>query len=167
MPYSCISLDEGTTAKYQNLHAILENLNEYLQSYPFATLRMHGERAKHYVETISHLFSLISATGIKIGSVVCDGNTVQKKALNFSWDKSLRFKPIDDIKKIIYVPCLCHRINNAYKSQVLKISEINDIVNLLHEIEDECRKNPNLFKKACPSHCPTRWIYNYEIYLFI
>ena len=64
LPYSCISLDEGTTSKYQNLHAILENPNEYLQSYPFATLRMHGGRAKHYVETISHLFSLISATGI-------------------------------------------------------------------------------------------------------
>ena len=38
----------------------------------------------------------------------------QKKAFNIDWNKSLYNKKIPDIKKIIYVPCLCHKILRSY-----------------------------------------------------
>lgn len=38
----------------------------------------------------------------------------QKKAFNIDWNNSLYNKKIPDIKKIIYVPCLCHKILRSY-----------------------------------------------------
>ena len=114
LPYTCIAIDEGETVKYKNLHFILECPEQYMRPYPFNTLRMRGGKAEHYVDSISSGFHLISVAGINIGSVVCDGNTAQLKAFDFRWEKSLRNQKINDIKNIIFIPCLCHRVENAY-----------------------------------------------------
>lgn len=165
--YTSLAIDEGATCGFQNLHLVLEAPNTELPSYPFDTIRMNGGKAINYVESISLGFDLLSQIGISIGTVVCDGNTAQKKAFNFNWKKSLRFQNIKDIEKVIYIPCLCHRCDNAYKFAAGKNKDLMSIVADLHKVEKKCHDNQDVLGSICPSHCSTRWIYDYDIVCFI
>ena len=167
VPYACVAIDEGTTMKCHNLHMVLECPQMQYKPYPFETIKMKGGTASHYVESISTGLKLLSRVNINVGSMVGDGNTAQKKAFSFGWNKSLRFQGIEDYEKMIFIPCLCHRVNNAYKSQALKNIELCEILNVVHEIEDWCQENEEMIEAQCPSHCPTRWLFDYDIVIFI
>lgn len=167
LPYVSLALDEGKTANYQNLHFVLESPFTDLPSYPFDTIRMEGGKAVHYVASIMKGFQSLNLTKIDIGTVVCDGNTAQKKAFSPDWRLSLYHKQIPNIKKIIYVPCLCHRVHRAYTTCTERNPELNNIVKRLHEISNLCRENYLDIGALCPAHCDTRWIYDYNIVHFI
>lgn len=167
IPYVSLALDEGKTSSHQNLHFVLESPFTDLPSYPFDTLRMEGGKAKHYVASIMKGLYSISRTKIAIGTVVCDGNTAQKKAFNPDWNKSLYHKKIPDIKKIIYVPCLCHRIHRSYVSCYEKNPVLTRIVDKLHTLSAQCRDHVADVGTLCPAHIETRWIYDYNIVAFI
>lgn len=167
LPYACVAIDEGETVKYKNLHFILECPEQFMKPYPFDTIRMRGIKAIHYVESISNGLHLLNAANINIGTVVCDGSPAQLKAFDFRWEKSLRFKKINDIKNIIFIPCLCHRVENAYKYQAGKDEQLIKILNELQEIETFCRMNSDDLGLTCPSHCNTRWIFDYDIVVFV
>ena len=87
---------------------------DHLNSHPFDTLRMSGGTADIYVATLMDAFKLLSSSNISTSYVVCDGNKAQKKAFGFVWDDSIRFKEIEDIEKIIYIPFLCHRVSLVF-----------------------------------------------------
>ena len=70
------------------------------------------------------------------------------------------------IKEIIFIPCLRHKINNAVKTSA-KNETIKPSINNLHAIAKLCRENRETIKKVCPSHVSTRWIYDFDILLFI
>lgn len=165
--YVCLALDEGKTEGYQNLYFVLECPNSDLVSYPCDTIRMNGGKAIHYVESIMAGFQSIIISDIPIGTVVCDGNLAQKKAFSINWKKSLRFKDIPKIKDIIYIPCLCHKIQNAYKNLVKNNKDMNLIIAQLHEISKICRNKASEIGGICPSPCETRWIYDFDIVTFI
>lgn len=167
LPYTCLSIDEGTTKGYHNLHFILENPLNHRGPHPFDTLRMTGGKADHYVNSLTEGFMLLSKVGIKIGSVVCDGCPAQKKAFDYDWTESVRHKDIEDIDKIIFVPCLCHRIDNAYKSVAQKNSDFQTILSKMHDILQICIENSDKIGAICPNHCDSRWIYDLEIVNFL
>mgnify|MGYP001043890419 CR=1 FL=1 len=167
LPYVSLALDEGTTAKYQNLHFVLESPGSGLASYNCNTLRMKGGKAHHYVSTISFGMDLLNKANIRIGTAICDGNTAQKKAFNHDWNKSLYHQKISNFNNIIYIPCLCHRIDNSYKMQVFKNKKLGKIVSRLHDLSVELNEYSNNPRVICPTHCETRWIWDYEIVEFI
>ena len=119
LEYTCVAIDEGKTAGVKNLDFILENPLSNLHPYPAVTEMMESEDAAGYVTHLLNGLASLSRYNINISSIVCDGNKAQKKAFSFEWPSSLR--NLDNykwIQKIYYIPCLCHRINCAYKYTV-------------------------------------------------
>ena len=167
LPYTSLALDEGTTASNHNLHFVLECPISDLPSYPFSCLAMNGLKAPDYVNTIQRGFRILHHFGINIGTVVCDGSTAQKKAFDFDWAKSLRHKDINGIKNMIFIPCLCHRCNNAFLTQSKRSDKLREIVHFIHEISKACRNHVSEIGALCPAHCDTRWVYDYNIVTFI
>lgn len=165
--YTCVALDEGSTSGYQVLHFVLENPLSNLVSYTCQTIRLEGLKAPDYVNAIKKGFYFIKVSKINIGSVVCDGGTAQKKAFNYKFKGSIRNCGISEYKDILFVPCLCHRISNAYKTQAETNPVLNKTVEKLHSFSSLCRLNVQQIKAQCPAHIDTRWIYDYNIASFL
>ena len=93
---------------------------------------------------------------------------LKKKAFSYKWKESLRFiKDKKDIKEIIFVPCLCHKINNSYKYTIEHDDELRKFVDYIHLIAEKCKEHHDLIGAKCPSFVSTRWIYDFDIVLFI
>ena len=93
---------------------------------------------------------------------------LKKKAFSFHYEKSLRFlEGYSWLRSIYFIPCLCHRTNNAFKKTILHDRSLYDFVQTLHNIADECKAHKNDLGKVCPTFVSTRWVYDYGISLFI
>ena len=168
LPYASIAIDEGTTSGIQNLHFVLESPLTSLKSYAYKTVQMQGGKAADYIKAIPQGFIQLNISKIKIGSIVVDGNTAQLKALNPYYKKSIfHFNNIPNVKNILIIPCLCHRIHNSYKNAVKNDESLSEIVNLLHTIADKCRMNQKVVGAICPPHVDNRWVYDFDIVKFV
>ena len=106
----------------------------HIDPFPVCILPITNTKAGGYVEVISQAFDEISNYNIKIGSCICDGNLAQKKAFSYTWKKSLRFfKSARWLKEVIFIPCLCHKLNNAYKMTILHNPVIQGIIEEISE----------------------------------
>ena len=115
--YVCVAMDEGTTAHNQNLHFVLENPLSNIPSYPYTMVKMKGVNTQCYLDAIPKGFLPLTVFKIKIGSVVIDGQTAQKKAWSSKFKDSILFnRNIENSQNIIVIPCLSHRVHNVYKS---------------------------------------------------
>lgn len=161
--YSSLSLDEGSTLKTQYLDYVLHDTKHKLGEYVATTEVMTGGKAKDYVNTIPKGLDLIEKFKVKVSTVVVDGNTAQLKAFKESYHNSLRHLDNDMIKKLIVVPCLCHRINNAYKFVVLHDNNFNKLVTSIRNIAKVLNDSDCTFTNKCPTFIETRWIYDYDI----
>lgn len=167
-PYNCLALDAGTTFNVQYLHFVLENTLAGLPPYPCRSDILLGSKATHYVPVIRKGLYFLSVAKVKIGSIVIDGNTAQLKAFNPKWKHSIYHSTtLDNPKQIIIIPCLCHRCHNAYKYQAEHNGEILTIVSKLHTIASQYNQEKNLKDPICPTHCETRWAYDFYIVSFI
>ena len=72
-------MDEGTTAHNQNLHFVLEAPLSKITSYPFNVVKMDGGNTQCYLDSIPKGLLPLTISKIKIGSVVIDRNTAQKR----------------------------------------------------------------------------------------
>ena len=168
LDYVSISLDEGATFGERNLAFNLENPLSVLSPYTIKNLTMDDITATGYVTTILDGLAAIKLLGINIASCVCDGNKAQKKAFSYSWSESLRhLRNYPWIKDILFVPCLCHRIDNSYKHVVKHNSTIKTLTTNLREIGELCNEHQDDIKAKCPRFVNTRWIYDFEIVQFI
>jgi hypothetical protein len=139
-----------------------------MKSYPAITIKMSGQKALDYVPALSEGLTLISNYNVTIGTLVCDGNKAQAKAMNHHWKHSLpRKSPLPWIKEVIFIPCLCHRVHNAYKNAVLHSEHLSSLTIRLHQISTECRDNVKSLGAICPKPIDTRWVYDYDILSFI
>ena len=103
---------------------------------------------------------------IKIGSVVIDGQKAQKKAWSPKFKGSILFNQnIENSQNIIVIPCLCHRVHNAYK----RVAKTNRMlkVEILHSLSKTCRAKESSIGAVCPQHVDTRWANDYDIVNFI
>ena len=71
------------------------------------------------------------------------------------------------LKDIIFVPGLCHKINNSYKNVVIKNPEINGIVTNIRNLANDCKEHKDDIGATCPSFISTRWIYDFDLTAFI
>ena len=129
---------------------------------------MEGDKTKDYLNAIpTRLFHLENAR-IRIGSIVIDGNTAQKKALSPNYKKSLYYElQLHNFKHVLVIPCLCHRIHNAYKKVAQENGKLKELVTFLHDTSIKCRENSKRIGTICPQHIDTRWACDYDIIDFI
>ena len=167
LPYASVAIDEGSTLSIQTLHFVIESPLTDLKSYPFTSVRMNGGKACHYIKAIPSGLRQLILSKVNIGSIVIDGNKAQLKAFSPSYKKSLYNVSDIDFKKILIIPCLCHRINNAFKRVAMQDRELNELLKLLYDISDKCRENQDYIGTICPKHEDTRWIYDYDIVKFL
>ena len=166
--YCCVSIDEGKTAGNCNLDFILENPLSIFAPYPIYTEVMESCDADGYVQHLLNGLSAINRYGITIGSVVCDGNLAQKKAFSFDWSGSLRNLPdYGWLRSIIFVPCLCHRINCSYKNVITHDPQLMEFVDNIRQLAGVCKENQSTLGKKCPVFVSTRWICDYDIVSFL
>ena len=167
-PYNCLALDAGTTFGTQYLHFVLENSLAGLPPYACRSDILSGSKAVNYVPVIVKGLYFISLAKVKIGSIVIDGNTAQIKALSPLWKKSVFYsKEIDNPKKLIIIPCLCHRCHNAYKYIAEHNGEMITVVTELHDVASRYNTLRDDSLPECPKHCETRWAYDFYIASFI
>ena len=168
MPYACVALDEGSTCSRKLLDFVLENPNYEVKSYPAVTLKMNGADHKAYVESIATGLAIISKSEIMIATLTVDGGTAQEKALKRGDPASLFSRTKKNwIKKLIVIPCVCHRINNSYKSVCLKEDKSKEMSRWLQSAPDIINKDSSKVGAKCPQHCNTRWLCDFYIADFI
>ena len=170
LPYVGVSCDEGSTRGVHDLDFVLEAPLSTLKPYPCFTSVMPKGDATTYTEHLARGLDFLRINNIPVGSITVDGNRAQLKALSFTWPDSLRRRYVDHndfMKRIIVNPCLCHRINNAYKRAYNWTVDLLLTVDNMRDISEECRKRPQDVLGVCPKVQPTRWIVDYDICSFI
>ena len=114
-----------------NLEAPLSHLDPFT----ICSIPIEDVTAKGYVDVLLQGLTTIHECQIKIGSCVCDGNTAQKKAFSYQWPESIRsIKGECWIRDLIFVPCLCHRVNNSYKIVVKHNEYSKTIINTIRAL---------------------------------
>jgi hypothetical protein len=111
------------------------------------------------------------AKDITVSVIVCDGASYQTKALNYQDSESLQaMNPEHPIlSRLIYVPCLCHRLNNAYRCLTRTSRVFGGFVTSLRALAVFLRKRAQRRKLGlvCPLHIITRWLYDFQILDFV
>ena len=146
---------------------VLENPFHSYESYPYKTIELQGGKAKDYKPALIDGLSELSTFQIRLGTVVCDGNTAQKHCFSFNTTHSIRNYPELPLKQVIFIPCLCHRVNNAFKNAILADEILLDMIHRLHNFAQECHDNKQLVGSICPIHVSTRWLNDYDILNFL
>lgn len=168
LPFTSVSIDEGAVYGEKNVNFNLEAPLSHLDPFTIGTISIPDVTAKGYVEVLLQGLTNINDCNIKIGSCVCDGNTAQKKAFSYQWPESIRFvKGESWIQDIIFVPCLCHRINNSYKMVVKHNEYIETIINTIRSIANDCKQRKAEIGLTCPTYISTRWLYDFDIMEFL
>jgi hypothetical protein len=81
---------------------------------------------------------------IQVESIICDGANCQLKALDFCDRPSIQARNSGNILffRLLFIPCLYHRLNNAYHCVVRECPALHEIVGSLDALARFCRK-PN------------------------
>ena len=170
LPFVGVSCDEGTTRGVHDLDFVLENPLSGLHPYPCFTSVMNGGKAPDYTEHLARGLDFLRIARIPVGSITVDGNRAQKKALSFEWKDSLRRRYLDHddfLKHILVNPCLCHKINNAYKASYKTSVDVLIVVDYLRDLCEQCRKHPEDILCVCPKTQLSRWVIDYDLCTFI
>ena len=164
--YVSVAIDEGSVFGIKNVDFNIENPLLNYKPFPAQTITITDQTAVGYSGVIYDALSNIKLYNINIGTCICDGNLAQKKAFSFDWVGSIRFKQ-EWLKSIIFVPCLCHRIDNAYKYHISHNAELKTIVDKVKDYPKVLNSQRQKNGAKCPSAVSTRWIYDYDILNFI
>jgi hypothetical protein len=109
--------------------------------------------------------------GVIVSAVVCDGATYQTKALNFADPASIqaRHSETPNFSRLLFIPCLCHRLNNAYHRLVRDSAVYGQFIGALRQLGKFCRKTAQkkILKRTCPEFIETRWLYDHRILAFM
>ena len=77
----------------------------------------------------------------------------QKKCFSVSWEGSLRFtSPHETIRSIIFVPCLCHKTNNALIHAFKNNDDVKTAIIELRDFGKLCYSHQDDLKAKCPCH---------------
>ena len=115
IPYVGLSLDEGSTMSRKLLDFNIENPDYPIYPYPAVVVRMTASDTESYVTAISDGLNQLSKYKINIAGITVDGQKAQWNALNSMHPQSLMQRTKHKwIKKLLLIPCGCHRVNNSY-----------------------------------------------------
>ena len=164
--FVAVAIDEGSIFGVKSVDFNIENPTLPYKPFPVTSLTMEDQTAAGYVTIIYDALCAMKLYKVNVGTCICDGNKAQKKAFSFDWRESLRFKD-PWLKGIIFIPCLCHRINNAYKYHSSHDEALIPIVEGIKNYPQVLNEHRNEIEARCPSAISTRWILDYDILNFI
>ena len=168
LTFCTIAIDEGKDSREKNLDFIVENPMSRMEPYPYFTIKIEDETTKGYLPLLDQGFQNAILFGINLGCVIADGNRAQKKCFSLQWKGSLRFtSPHQAIRSIIFVPCLCHKVNNGMVHAFKNNENVRVATTQLRNFGKECYKHQEEIKAKCPYHIKTRWVYDFLIANFI
>jgi hypothetical protein len=122
-------------------------------------------------DLLESLLTKLVRRDIQVGTIICDGATYQIKALNFADLDSIQSRNSDTrlFSRLLYVPCLCHRLNNAYHRLLRDSAFLSEVIRSLRDLARFCRK-PNqrrILGAICPEFIQTRWLYDHRLLVFV
>ncbi|EAX64579.1 hypothetical protein TVAG_600920, partial [Trichomonas vaginalis G3] len=117
---------------------------------------MTGLKTANYTLAINNGLKAIHDCHVQIGCVIVDGGTAQLAALTGKDNSILALSKVQWMKEIIVVPCICHRVHNAYKA-AMNHPAISPLKDQLLEVAEICRQHVEVFGSRCPSNVETRW----------
>jgi hypothetical protein len=105
---------------------------------------------------------------IHISAITCDGATYQRKALDFEDQDSIQ-NCHEEFSRLFFIPCLCHRLNNAYQHLFRECAPFHEIITSLRSLAVFCRKpaQRRFIGRVCPEFIQTRWLYDHRILTFV
>ena len=154
MPYVSVALDEGSTMSRKLLDFCLENPEYPTLSYPRTTIRIPVNTFESYNTAILCGLRDMEKYNIVFSALIVDGGKGQAKALNDQDPLSLFNRTdIKWIKALLVIPCICHRVNNAYKSACSKTDHgLNEYVDFIHSLPDRLNEHTKEIGATCPRH---------------
>ena len=161
-----VAIDEGSIFGQKIVDFNIENPLLEFKPFPAQTITIDDQTAEGYTKVIYDALASINLYKIKIASVICDGNRAQKKAFSYEWGLSLRFKD-DFLKRIIYIPCICHRLDNAYKYHASHDETLKNIVENIKSYPRILNDHIEEIGAKCPLAVSTRCIYDFDVLNFI
>jgi hypothetical protein len=140
-----------------------------LPSYPAAIKTMPNLTARSYVIAIRSGLIELSRYALSLSAVICDGCLAQKKAFSPKWRASIPRTAGDYgwMKKIFFIPCLAHRVHNAFVNAIRKNEEIKQLSEAIHAASSALVGHEIEIGGKCPTHVSTRWIYDFDICEFL
>jgi hypothetical protein len=121
-------------------------------------------------EILVNTIHTLSQKSIRVSGVLCDGARYQVKALDFEDPESVQCSAEEPLlNRLLYIPCLCHRLNNAYQTLFRECAPFQAFLIDLRTIGKTCRKPANRrhFNRLCPEFVETRWLYDHRILTFV
>lgn len=165
--YCAVAIDEGSTLGTKYVNFIIHNCERNLGEYVFYTEKVKGVTARDYQAPLIHATDLLGIYDIRPSCIVSDGGPGQMKALMSNWTEPGDMVKSKLLKEVIIVPCLCHKLNNAYQHIIREQATFAADIETVHRLADILARHDaeiaSAGLKKCPKHVSTRWLYDYEI----
>jgi hypothetical protein len=84
------------------------------------------------IDNISNLYRMNCE--IQVGSITCDGVSYQGKTLVFHAPAAIQARKPEDsmLSRLLFIPCFCHRLNNADHYLLRESPLLNDVIDSHH-----------------------------------
>jgi hypothetical protein len=124
-----ISFDGVTIEDHKFINFDLVNTTFSQKPIIIAIRSVSDSATSTFVETFNEVFSELFERGIEVATVISDGYPHQIAALVFRNPNSIQSIFNERFSKIIFVPCVAHKLNNTIKYVYGESLEFADIIN--------------------------------------
>ena len=164
--YVSLQMDSGTVSKLKVVHYII-SIPESKTTKPFLYDLIENKNfdsLKYSIATNSVLAELFD-NNIYVSAIIVDNLRCQTKGLEII--KTASENPL--VKSVFIVHCFCHMTSLVFVNVLNHNMHLNNLVNSIKSIVTILRKNTStaFIGKKCPSIVETRWLYIYDILIFI
>jgi hypothetical protein len=169
-PYNCLSIDGVSIGNMKFLNWDVVNASSTVCPFTFEFLFADESiNTKAFVNALHELLVKMDKKNLNIAGVTSDGARFQRKGLSWRDGESIQQRFKDEYSHLLFIPCVCHRLQNALKDLYDQEKLYRDQIDLIRSLATRFRKpEARAFIGAtCPAHCATRWIYDYPILSFI
>ena len=161
--YVNITVDAGTVLGQAVVHALLTN--PYSEKFPIVLSILENTHFNkyQYEELFAKLYATCCENELVVCSFITDGLPAQTAAL------AMLFEDNPAITSVVHIHCFAHLANLVFVHCRKQSPYLNAIVNELAEMVTLLR-TPVVVEELgekCPSLCPTRWLYVYDVLLWM
>jgi hypothetical protein len=166
--YVGISIDGVTIKSRKFLNIDIVNSTSDTLPFTYNFFEDNSFDTNTFVDKFCDLLIQMKGEGLHVAGVTSDGCAFQVKALSWRDEQSIQARD-DHFSKILFVPCICHRLQNA----MIALFKENGYY---RELIEQARKAAIVLRKPwarvvigsiCPAYCATRWIYDYPLVKFL
>ena len=168
LSYSSICLDAGIIGSRHFVDFVLATKGK---TFPIKIIDAKNLNADGYADLGLRILQDNILDNINISAFVGDSLPAQVKGLHPKSKHSFQKRESTPLKykKILFVPCANHRLQNAFKKTYKEDLHMKKSVDFIHFLSVKLRKpsNIDILGTICPNPIETRWLYCYEVCTFI